>query len=201
MFIEETHKAPDESRWSLKVIQLGTSREREFGLTLAVVHQICMQGKVLPVRFHACLFDTAPLRETLYFCKGPHVVCWPCAVFTHSVCDTPVCVLVYLFACIFENMCAEVYVACTQRWRWVGLRILPPRALVPQTIANRILKCCAAVHGRPSAWPQNYEFKAHNSHLCSPALLRQFFCQAITGTSASILASRNEYQKVPPVAG
>lgn len=74
-------------------------KERGFGLTLAVVHQICMQGKVLYVFFHACLFDTGPLRGILYFCKGPHVVCWPCAMFAHSLRDTCVCVclLIYLF--------------------------------------------------------------------------------------------------------
>lgn len=185
-------KAGDPWRW-FKWAPLG----REFGLTLAVAHQICMQGKVLFVLFHACLFDTAPLRKTLYFCKGPHVAYWPCTVFTHSVCDTLACLLVYLFVCTFENMRAKVCLADTQWSRWVGLSILLPRALAPQTITNRILKCCAAVHGRPSAWPQDYEFNAHNSHLCSPALLGQSRCQAVTGTSAAILASRMEYVKVP----
>lgn len=54
----------------------------------------------------------------------------------------------------------------------------PPRALVPQTITNRILKCRAAVHGRPSARPRSYGLEARNSRLCSPALLRQSSCQA-----------------------
>lgn len=146
---------------------------------------------------HAYL--TLLLWGRLYFCKGPHVAYWPCTVFTRSMCDAPACLLVYLFVCTFENMRAKACLADTQWWRWVGLSILLPRALVPQTITNRILKCCAAEHGRPSAWPQDYEFNARNSHLCCPAVLGQSRRQAVTGTSASILASGMEHVKVPSI--
>lgn len=99
-FSERHMKAGDPWRW-FKWAPVG----REFGLTLAVEHQICMRGKVLFVLFHACPFDTAPLREPLYFCKGPHVVSRPCTVFTHSVGDMPVCVPVYWLAYICVRRC------------------------------------------------------------------------------------------------
>lgn len=79
------------------------------------MHQLWMQGKVLLLLFHACLFDTAPLRETLFLQRPPCSELTLHCVYTQRVRHARVCVLVYLFACIFENMRAEVYEARTRR--------------------------------------------------------------------------------------
>lgn len=144
--MEETHKPPYESCWSLKVIQVAANR-RGFGLTLAVVHQICVHRKVFFVLFHACLFESSPLRKTLYFCKRLRVACWPCAVYTRLVRHACVCAHIFV-VCVWLVLCTCVH-KCTQDacrwwirdhwWRWVSLSRLLPRALVPQTVTNSIL--------------------------------------------------------------
>ena len=138
--MEETHKPPYESCWSLKVIQVAANR-RGFGLTLAVVQRICVHAKCF-----LCFFMHAYLRLVLWgrlfiFAKGCNVACWPCAVYTRLVRHVCVCVLIYLlFACGWFFVCVH---KCTQDacpW-WIQdhwwSRLLP-RALVPQTVTNSV---------------------------------------------------------------
>lgn len=185
--MEETHKPPYESCWSLKVIQVAANR-RGFGLTLAVVQRICVHAKCF-----LCFFMHAYLRLVLWgrlfiFAKGCNVACWPCAVYTRLVRHVCVCVCSYicclravgsLYVCISARRMHALGGSRTTGEAGSSLGLLSHRQL--QTVSQEVL-CCHAwptVSLAPKIW-------VHVRHAYLTALLPlPSYWRAVTSSDQS----------------